>query len=682
MLIYIDFKKSLKYTTKNLIFFILTLVLSLYNPPQAQASVIFSDSFIGGYNSSLWTIYPGQFAPISSPFGITVNPVNAGGYSSLVFSGTLPSDLIIKLDMRINASPASDMGIFINNSLTGIWKNAYIFGLGYGGTPNSLLLRESNNPTSATGSWNYSIGVHHIELHISSATNTPITLIEDGDILLNWSSSNGFVIDRTILSLFGTGSEFANFQLCDSLGCDVSSTTPTPTPTPTATPSPTPSDTPTPTPTETPTPTNSPTSTPTPTPIPVSKVVLVPGLAGSWNEDALTKCKDSSYLGEWSAWAKSDEVYSPFLQSVQREGLTPLPFYYDWRRDPRVSAQALKTFIDTHTAHNERIYLVGHSLGGLVARAYLEQENTNAKVDRYVSVGSPHQGTPTAYYAWSGGKLVGDKEWRIGGALLFAFCQIHGNTGLPRQIIQQHAPVVQSLLPTYEYLRDKSTNQFKPVDSLIAQNTWLPNTHFPQPFFDVGIGSLAGIGKNTITEIIVSKPKRIDILLGNWVDGAPVKNIKTHDGDTVIIKTSALIPGSQTDTIEHNHGGLISSRAGISRIFFLLGLPEPIFPVLSTLQPSPTDALLIIGDAKRLNLEDPVGRTLTSDTGVLYVPNLSDGNFTLDIYPKGKAVTITLIQILSGDVTLWRSYDLKGSDRIRRKVRFSRQTPSVDLLQL
>lgn len=421
---------------------------------------------------------------------------------------------------------------------------------------------------------------------------------------------------------------------------------------------------------------------PTPTPIPVTKVVLVPGLAGSWNQDALLLCKDSGYSGGWTSWKKSDEIYLPFLQTVDRAGLTPLPFYYDWRRDPRDSAQALKTFIDAQTVANERIYLVGHSLGGLVARAYLEQEGGNAKVARYVSVGSPHEGTPVAYYAWSGGKIIGNDDWRIGGTLMLTVCRVQDGLKSPRRIIQEHAPVVQSLLPTYEYLRSKSANQLKPIHTLAAQNNWLPNALFPQPFFDIGVGSLAGTGWKTIKEIIVSNPNRIDMLLGNWTDGRPVKDVNTNGGDNFILTTSALIPGSQTDTIVQNHGGLISLREGISRIFFLLGLPEPLFVPLSFHQPEPTNALFVFGDTKKLSIKEPSGRTLESDDGILYIPNPADGNFALDIYPKGKSTNIGVIQILKNDITLWRTYDLNGTGRIRRNIRFSRDTPKDDILQL
>jgi triacylglycerol lipase len=44
----------------------------------------------------------------------------------------------------------------------------------------------------------------------------------------------------------------------------------------------------------------------------------------------------------------------------------------------------------------ERVVLVGHSLGGLVARAYLRRFGS-AQVSRLITVGTPHQGS---YFAW------------------------------------------------------------------------------------------------------------------------------------------------------------------------------------------------------------------------------------------------------------------------------------------
>jgi pimeloyl-ACP methyl ester carboxylesterase len=61
-----------------------------------------------------------------------------------------------------------------------------------------------------------------------------------------------------------------------------------------------------------------------------------------------------------------------------------------------------------------RIDLVCHSLGGLVARTYLQELGGARRVDRCITLGTPHRGTYNAYWLWS---RVG-RELRPDSALL------------------------------------------------------------------------------------------------------------------------------------------------------------------------------------------------------------------------------------------------------------------------
>jgi pimeloyl-ACP methyl ester carboxylesterase len=78
-------------------------------------------------------------------------------------------------------------------------------------------------------------------------------------------------------------------------------------------------------------------------------------------------------------------------------------FGYDWRQDNTTSAQALQTLlnnIDARYGNAYQLYLIGHSMGGLVSRAYLETSLANAKVTQkikgLITLGTPHLGAPLA----------------------------------------------------------------------------------------------------------------------------------------------------------------------------------------------------------------------------------------------------------------------------------------------
>ena len=93
-------------------------------------------------------------------------------------------------------------------------------------------------------------------------------------------------------------------------------------------------------------------------------------------------------------------------------------FPYDWRRDNRASAHRLKRLVDRELPKwrklrnypDAKIILIGHSMGGLVARYYVEClggfENTRA----IITLGTPHRGSLQAIdYLVNGYRRLGSR---------------------------------------------------------------------------------------------------------------------------------------------------------------------------------------------------------------------------------------------------------------------------------
>lgn len=76
------------------------------------------------------------------------------------------------------------------------------------------------------------------------------------------------------------------------------------------------------------------------------------------------------------------------------------PFPYDWRRDNRVSARRLQRFVETQLprwrtwsgARDAKMILIGHSMGGLVARYYVEVLGGWKHTLALITIGTPHRG--------------------------------------------------------------------------------------------------------------------------------------------------------------------------------------------------------------------------------------------------------------------------------------------------
>jgi pimeloyl-ACP methyl ester carboxylesterase len=74
-----------------------------------------------------------------------------------------------------------------------------------------------------------------------------------------------------------------------------------------------------------------------------------------------------------------------------QRGVDFFEFPYDWRQDVRMSARKLGELIET-LPREEPITLIGHSLGTLVSRYYIEKLGGKERVERAILMGGPHLG--------------------------------------------------------------------------------------------------------------------------------------------------------------------------------------------------------------------------------------------------------------------------------------------------
>lgn len=72
--------------------------------------------------------------------------------------------------------------------------------------------------------------------------------------------------------------------------------------------------------------------------------------------------------------------------------------YRPWTADIRAAARQLGSSIEAICEQTgyERIHVVGHSMGGLIARYYVQRLGGDARVHTLVSLGTPHNGTRAA----------------------------------------------------------------------------------------------------------------------------------------------------------------------------------------------------------------------------------------------------------------------------------------------
>jgi pimeloyl-ACP methyl ester carboxylesterase len=98
--------------------------------------------------------------------------------------------------------------------------------------------------------------------------------------------------------------------------------------------------------------------------------------------------------------------YDHLVQSLESLGYerdkTLFLFHYDWRQSNSETAKRLREFIDKKIPEGH-FDIVAHSMGGIVGRLYLEQLDLNARVDRFITLGTPYRGSvETLRFADSG----------------------------------------------------------------------------------------------------------------------------------------------------------------------------------------------------------------------------------------------------------------------------------------
>jgi hypothetical protein len=110
-------------------------------------------------------------------------------------------------------------------------------------------------------------------------------------------------------------------------------------------------------------------------------------------------CKIDGYTGLRQMISRNFEIIEGSHDILKPANYFEFP--YDWRRDNRYSARKLKEFVEErltlwrkHTGlNNAKVILIGHSMGGLVSRYYLEVLEGWPKCKALITFGTPYRGS-------------------------------------------------------------------------------------------------------------------------------------------------------------------------------------------------------------------------------------------------------------------------------------------------
>ena len=281
-----------------------------------------------------------------------------------------------------------------------------------------------------------------------------------------------------------------------------------------------------------------------------NKIVILPGLGASWNPEAiLLGSSDSSLKWSMTPFVKN---YDLLINTLENNNLVKnTDFYvwnYDWRKPLSQIVIDFNAYVESlNLGPEDKIDLIGHSLGGLVARLWTQDHPQ--LVGRTITLGSPHYGSVKAYEAWNGAKLGDNLD--VATIALNVLLQLQkrgGDTSV--ETLRKFSPIVFDLSPTFNFLKKNGAE--KPAE----KSQYLVDKNSTVAAITGNLSTLDGLGVQTKEWINVGERNVIDKVLGLWSEGRPI-DYAFADGDGTVLKKSALISGSETVDFNSNHGALV-----------------------------------------------------------------------------------------------------------------------------
>ena len=418
---------------------------------------------------------------------------------------------------------------------------------------------------------------------------------------------------------------------------------------------------------------------------PVTPIVLLPGFTGSWNLEAFIT---STTSGPWKKipilWPYDNlrlTLTESSLNYVENQDY--FEFYYDWRKKISNLADDFNNYLNNIVLLNKpektKVYLIGHSMGGLVARAYANKYGVD-KIEKIITVGSPHTGVLKSYYAWEGGRA--DEENSYNRIIFELYLETQRKKfHTLKDSIQEMVPSIRDMMPIFSYLK-KADGSIIDVNNMTEQNEYLTSLVDPDSLKQKMVtiyGKEDKPEKDTTEYYKVTTRNSLDALLGLWVDGYPVGKESTEEGDLTVLSKSAIIPNaSSSPKVIGSHTEIIESSAGIQEILKALDIngvtPNTShtssinLPALLVLVRSPANIKVIApnGEAGH-NVSNPLtGSVYSPDDKLIFIPEAQKGNYQVQLTGTGNGLYELDIGQLTEKENKWQ--EIKGKINTNESV--------------
>jgi pimeloyl-ACP methyl ester carboxylesterase len=402
-------------------------------------------------------------------------------------------------------------------------------------------------------------------------------------------------------------------------------------------------------------------------------IILVPGMGSCYSLSCFLfgiDCDPDDW--KWTplpTGGSAGQIYQPLIDQLAAAGYTEenhllTVVFYDWRKPVAESAGWLKDKITQVKAQTgaTQVDLIGHSMGGIVARAYVQGNGGVHDVAHLIQLGGPNKGAPKAFPYWEGLYLYRllPEEYTVLTTLIYYLVRLAGPEAL--HLFRREIPSFQEMLPTVDYLRlDDPAQGDPPVPErdMVQRNLSLAqlNADLAKLFAHTDVSAFVGDRLETPVRFYVRERHWWD--RPYWDDGVPNWGRKDEflgtAGDGTVPRWSTELP-SPAHVVPFDgvaHSDLPKSQDAIDAVFATLGIPQVAVVQPSAAAGEPCHQLLVLAldGPAHATLTDPLGRSvgpaLASLPGgeyvahrdhsfkVLVIPTELEGTFEIDLEGHG-----------------------------------------------
>ncbi len=214
-------------------------------------------------------------------------------------------------------------------------------------------------------------------------------------------------------------------------------------------------------------------------------------------------------------------------------------FPYDWRQDVRISAAQLGELVEKLDT-KQPVIIIGHSLGTMVTRYYVECLGGDKHVERVILMGGPHKGV-----------VKGLTSMLIAPQVI-----PFGIMGERARELMMTFPTAYQILPVYPVGSDQPGAK----TNFLEDESWLDPKYRPllklgrdfrrelKPSATIPTVSIFGYGIKTISDVSFRRDTEGRV--------ENIDYISDTKGDGSVLELSAFLPGSEIHPVHQHHGAL------------------------------------------------------------------------------------------------------------------------------